>query len=139
MKRAISQVPSPSGSRYCQRRESRRSVGKKSLMFELQESKIKTARAGTTHAAPRHGLESHQEITTIHALLLVPIKQVRWNLALHPKVINKPKLELECKERVKKKWILKQDILKEAKAVWFLQKESKGQHAISNYRVKKSY
>lgn len=108
-------------------------------MFEVQESKIKTARAGTTNAAPRHGLESHQEITTIHALLLVAIKHVRWNLALHPKVINKPKLELECKEKVKKKWILKQDILKEAKAAWFLQKESEGQRAISNYRVKKSY
>lgn len=31
------------------------------------------------------------------------------------------------------------DILKEAKAVWFLQKENQRQHAISNYRVKKSY
>lgn len=108
-------------------------------MFEVQESKIKTARAGTTNAAPRYGLESHQEITTIHALLSVAIKQVRWNLVLHPKVINKPKLELECKEKVKKKWILKQDILKEVRAVWFPQKESEGQRAISNYRVKKSY
>lgn len=69
-------------------------------MFEVQESKIKTARACTTNAAPRHGLESHQEITTIHALLLVAIKHVRWNLALHPKVINKPKLQLECKEKM---------------------------------------
>jgi len=32
----------------------------------------------------------------------------------------------------------KKDILKAVKAVWFLQKENERQHAISNYRVKKS-
>lgn len=108
-------------------------------MFKLQESKIKTARVGTTNGTPHYVLETHQEINTILTLLLAAIKQVRRNLALNPKVIQKRKLELELKKKVKRKWILKKDILKEAKAVWFLQKQNERQRAISNYRVKKSY
>lgn len=60
-------------------------------------------------------------------------------MALNPRAIKKPKLQLQSKKICKEKTDFEKDILKEAKAVWFLQKENERQHAISNYRVKKSY